>query len=118
MSLLWQISGMEEFPGADEAVAPALRELLVENARLFLVAGGTLSLGDWDLLDQAERAAFVAAGRAVAVEQAVRIGKAGQGPLGALRVQAEIDGGEAHDAARLEQAVMGIVRESEASHGS
>jgi len=97
---------------AREEVTPEVRAVLVEHARLFLAAGGTLTLEDWADLTQPERAAFVAAGKALAVEQAVRVGKASQGELAALRVFAEVDGGEAHDAAALEVAVKQLARAS------
>lgn len=110
MSLLWQIAGVEDLPPPEATVPAEARALLVEHARLFLAAGGTLSLVDWDQLDDAERCALAFAGRERDVKQAVRIGRASQGPLGALRVQAEIDGGEAHDEAQLGAAVDALAK--------
>lgn len=103
---------------AAEDVTPEVRAVLVEHARMFLDGGGTLTLDDWAGLTGTERAAFVAAGRARAVEQAVRIGRASQGDLAALRVFAEVDGGQAHDDAALELATKQIARASQgAAHG-
>jgi hypothetical protein len=115
VSLLWQIAGVEDLPPPEATVPAEARALLVEHARLFLAAGGTLSLVDWDQLDDdqlddAERCALAFAGRERDVKQAVRIGRASQGPLGALRVQAEIDGGEAHDEAQLGAAVDALAK--------
>lgn len=102
-------SAPETDPGPD--LPGEARAVLVEHARMFLAAGGSLSLDDWGALYGAERAAFVAAGRELAVRQAVRIGEAAQGDLAALRVLAEIDGGQAHDDARLAIAVRQLARE-------
>jgi hypothetical protein len=54
-----------------------------------------------DLRDPESRAAWLAAGRAYDVRQAMRIGTAAQGPLGPLRVFAELDGGASHDSAAI-----------------
>jgi hypothetical protein len=98
-------------------VTDELRAVLAEHARLFLIGGGRLSLADWTALSLVERAAFVAAGRLLAVRQAVRIGEASQGELAALRVEAEIDGGAAHDAAALGVAVRHLAREAKGVAG-
>lgn len=78
-----------------------------------------------DLLDAESRAAWLAAGRAHDVRQAMRIGTAAQGPLGPLRVFAEIDGGAQHDSAAIVLGAAALeaefraaaTREREASRG-
>ena len=107
--ILYQIAGVD--PG--EATAD-LRPILTEHARFFLQGGGQLALADWASLDELERAAFAAAGRRLRVEQAVRVGLAAQGDLAAMRVQAEVDGGQAHDEAALSAAVRAA---KAATHG-
>lgn len=112
MSLLRDIAGLygDRYEGDEDARA-TIAALLTGHARHFLQGGGSLSLRDWLDLDQPERAAFTAAGKALAVEQAIRIGQSAQGDLAALRVKAEIDGGQDHDRALLRTAVQAAARE-------
>lgn len=88
-----------------------LRQLLRETASNYLTAGGQVTPSLWLNLDRTERAALTAAGLRLNVDQAIRIGTAAQGDLAALRVRAEIDGGEAHDNAMLRAAVAGLSEE-------
>lgn len=104
MSLLRDIAGL--YGDIDDRTK--LAGILTGHARHYLQGGGVLSLQDWLSLDQAERAAFAAAGRVLQVEQAIRIGQAARGDLAALRVQAELDGGKAHDDALLSAAVRSL----------
>lgn len=108
--ILRRIAGLPpdhaDLPGAMRARVQAI---LVAHARYFLAAGGTLTLADWADLEDDERAAFVAAGKALEVERATRQATAASGELGQLRVQAELDGGAAHDDALLRDAVARLV---------
>lgn len=104
--MLRQIAGLPPYhadlPGSVRAEWHAI---LTAHARLFLQAGGTLTLRDWADLDEPERAAFVSAGLALEVDRALRAATAAKDEQGALRVLAEVDGGEAHDDALLRDAV-------------
>ncbi len=118
MSLLRDIAGL--YGEADDQDSRAkLAAVLTGHARYFLQAGGSISLQDWLSLDQAERAAFSAAGRTLQIEQAIRIGTAAQGDLAAMRVQAELDGGKAHDDSLLAAAVRALAAATNGgSHGA
>lgn len=76
--VLFRLAGMavldEDLDQVDrlDAVPDELRGLLAEVAGHFLAGGGRLSLEDWENLLLVERAAFVAAGRRIDVEQATR----------------------------------------------
>jgi hypothetical protein len=114
VSALYRIAGLDP----ETETTPKLRAVLTEHARLFLQTGGSLSLQEWSDLSDVERAAFVAAGKALDVEQAIRIGQASRGDLAALRVQAEIDGGRAHDDALLSTAVCATAKALGGSRGT
>lgn len=119
MSLLRDIAGLYGDPGDDEDARAKFAAILTGHARHFLQGGGTITLQDWLSLDQAERAAFAAAGKALQIEQAIRIGTAAQGDLAALRVQAELDGGRSHDDALLAAAVRALAAATkESRHGA
>lgn len=118
MSLLRDVASLYGEPEND-AERSQLAAVLTGHARHFLQGGGSVSLQDWLSLDQSERAAFAAAGKALHVEQAMRIGQAARGDLAALRVQAELDGGRAHDNALLSAAVRSLANAAKgATHGS
>ncbi len=72
----------------------------------FLEAGGVLLRSDWDGMDVATKAAFVAVARRRRVEDAIRLGRASSGPMGVLEVVSEIDGGLALEEALLRTAVI------------
>lgn len=92
MDLLYNICNLMDAPkGADE---DKVRQVLVPAALNFLRAGGTLSLQDYALLSPLSRQAFVAAGELHRREQAVAIGMAAQGALGAAAVLSDVDGGQ------------------------
>jgi hypothetical protein len=69
--------------------------LLIE-AKAFLRAGGTLSRGDWETMEEDERAAHVEAGRELALENAVLIG------LASVKLESNLTGGSS--------SIAGIVR--------
>ncbi len=118
MSLLRDIAGL--YGDAEDHEGRAqLAAVLTGHASLYLQGGGALSLQDWLSLDQAERAAFAAAGKTLLVQQAMRIGQAARGDLAALRVHAELDGGKAHDDALLSAAVRSLATAAKGvTHGS
>ncbi|MEK7766794.1 MAG: hypothetical protein AAB368_11195, partial [bacterium] len=70
--------------------------------KLFLIAGGRLTFGEWGELLPAERAAFVVAGRAWAAEQAAAVGVAVRDPLA---VYSAADGGDLRARTLLREAV-------------
>lgn len=74
----------------------------VQDAEHFLEVGA-LSWSDWKTLDDAERAAFVAASRRLAAKRAAQIGTATQGIEQALAVYADVDGGKLHDQFLMQQ---------------
>ncbi|MCO5167878.1 MAG: hypothetical protein M9894_16160 [Planctomycetes bacterium] len=113
MSRLLAIAGLADLAGDQlDALDARARALVVRHlsvhARHFLEAGGVPSLEEWAALTPLERSAFVAAGRTLRVEQAVRTGQASRGELAALRVLGELDQGRAHDEALLEGAVREV----------
>ena len=78
---------------------------LLREVSAFIDAGGVVSWQDWNAMSPQECAAFVAVKRRQRVEQAVRNGVAAQSPLGALKVQAELDGGAYLETVLLQKAV-------------
>ena len=76
----------------------------------FMEAGGTPSWAEWQEMSTETKAAFVAVARRQRVEGAIRTGKANSGPHGMLEVVAEIDNGQALEAALLSEAVTNAVR--------
>ena len=79
---------------------------LLREVSAFIDAGGTVSWADWNAMSPQHCAAFVAVKRRQRVEQAVRNGVAAHGPLGALKVQAELDGGAHLETILLQKAVQ------------
>lgn len=71
----------------------------------FMDAGGAPLWSEWQDMDVETQASFVAVARKRRVEQALRIGKATTGDRGMLEVVAELDAGEALEAALLRMAV-------------
>lgn len=82
---------------------PDAMPLLVQGAHDALEGGVVLSLQDWAAMGFHERAAFTAAGRRLAIANALRVGLAASGESG--RVLGEVDGGQAHDDALLSRAL-------------
>lgn len=73
----------------------AARARLVDEAEIFLRAGGALTLGEWTVLSAASRAAFGVAFTRLEVDRATLAALAGQGPESMARVRSAMDGGEA-----------------------
>ncbi|MBX3467184.1 MAG: hypothetical protein KF878_09845 [Planctomycetes bacterium] len=97
----------------DQALA-----VLLDAATHFLMGGGVLSLQDWAAMDTRDRAVFVRAGRKVRAWQAAQTGLAAQGHLHALKVMADVDGGQAHDDAVMTAALArALQKPTEVVHG-
>lgn len=82
---------------------------LVTEARLFLMAGGKVTLTEWRQLDAQERGALSAAGYRLAVELLVKAGRAAHGPLEACREEGDLDGGKSYCDALVEEAMDGFL---------
>ena len=70
------------------------QELLEDHAMLFVEAGGTISLVEWQRLTDYSRRAIVSAQRKLRAQSAFLSGLAFQSKLGAAQVYAEVDGGQ------------------------
>lgn len=92
----------------EAAKAPAVVEALTSAAMAFIAAGGVLSLAEWSDLLPSERAAFLAARRAYDAGTAL-MAAAARTPQGAAAVAVPIDGGEARDGMRVDDALAAVV---------
>jgi len=79
--------------------------VMTRAAVLMLEARVMLCPDWWSQQDEHERSALAAAGRRLDVRQAARTGRAAQGEVEALAVEAEVDGGTHHDLAVVALAV-------------
>lgn len=85
--------------------APEAIEHLAAGAYQFLAAGGVVTLSEWAELAPEERGALGAAAKILRVEQARRLALAARDDKGRALVEAELDGGKAHDEQLLVEAV-------------
>ncbi len=105
---LLRVAGLDPSQIDRNDIRSELVALLTRYASHFLEGGGSFSLSEWADLYACERVALASAGKARAVKQALRVGQAAQGSLEALRVKAEIDGGESHDDEAIRATVIGV----------
>lgn len=87
------------------AVSISARTALVRAADQFIRAGGVLTLSEWAVLDELERAALIAARERLDAQRAAITGMAAQGREGMARALAPVDGSASLVRVRLEQAL-------------
>lgn len=108
---------LHELAGLSTSNPEALKHLTA-YACTMLKARVRLSAEFWAEQDGTEQAALLAAGQILDVRQARRFGLCAQGGLDALKVEAELDGGAAHDEALLEFAVGQLATQMEAARNA
>lgn len=91
---------------AEAELSEEIRDAMADEAENFLLAGGSLTLGEWALLSASTREALTEGGRRLEVARALRIGLAAAGQV--ADVLSEVDGGEQQRRAAIDLALARV----------